>query len=331
MIMKKNNKKIAILTSGGDSTCMNKVLSTFVKYSIEKGYEPYFIYQGFEGMYKNKIKKASLKDVKMIYDRAGTIIKSSRFPEFKDENIRKVAISNLKKHDIDTVFVCGGNGSYMGLLRLTEAGVKGVGIPGTIDNDIGSSDYTVGFDSSLNNIVESIKQIRTTMESHNFITIIEVMGRQCPDLTVMAGVACEVDYIITKDNILNEEQFTNVIKKLRKENKESIVILVTELIYGVEGRKTLKEMCNYASSKINEKIRINVLSYSQRAGTPTALDLYNATILTVGAIDHYDKGNKNFVSSIKNGKLNFVDVEKAVKMKTPSKIDIVNKFVNKNI
>lgn len=329
--MKKENKKIAILTSGGDASCMNKVISTFVKYSIEKGYEPYFIYNGFEGMYKNWIKKASLNDVRMIYERAGTVIKSSRFPEFKDENIRKVAISNLKKNEIDTVFVCGGNGSYIGLSKLTAGGIKGVGIPGTIDNDIGSSDYTIGYDSSLNNIVESIKQIRTTMESHNFITVVEIMGRQCPDLTVTAGVACEVDYIITKDNILNEDEFVNVVKKLRKNNKESIVILVTELLYGVEGRMTLKELCKYTSEKIGEKVRLNILSYSQRAGNPTAMDLYNATILTAGAIDHLAEGNKNFVSSFKNGKLTFVDIEKAVKMKTPSRMDIVNKFINKNV
>lgn len=330
MIMS-NKKRVAILTSGGDASCMNKVISTFVHYSIEKGLEPYFIFDGFEGMYKNKIKKATLKDVRMIYDRAGTIIKSSRFPEFKEESIRKVAIANLKKHNIDTVFVCGGNGSYMGLLRITEAGIKGIGIPGTIDNDIGSSDYTIGYDSALNNIVESIKQIRTTMESHNFITVVEVMGRQCPDLTVMAGIGCEVDYIITKDNIIDEKEFVNVIKKLRKNNKESIVILVTELLYGVDGRVSLKEMCKYASEKIGEKVRLNILTYSQRAGTPTGLDLYNAAILTAGAIDHFLEGNKNFVSAIKNGKLTFVDVNKAVNMKTPSRMMLVDKFINKNL
>ena len=103
------------------------------------------------------------------------------------------------------------------------------------------------------------------------------------------------------------------------------------MLYGVDGRLSLKEMCNYASSKIGEKIRLNVLSYSQRAGTPTALDLYNATILTAGAIDHFDAGNKNFVSALKNGKLQFIDVDKAIKMKTPSRMEIVNKFVNKNL
>lgn len=324
-----SKKKVAILTSGGDASSMNKVLSTFVIYGNDRGIETYFVYNGFKGLYNNVIKKVTPKDVRGIHDKPGTIIKSSRFPEFKDEEIRKVAANNLKQKGIDTLIVCGGNGSYIGAEKLSKLGINVIALPGTIDNDIGSTELTIGFDTSLNTIIKNVNQIRATMESHNFITIVEIMGRECPDLTVFAGMACEVDYVVTKDNILTPEQFYNVIKKLRHKNKESIVILVTELLYGKNGNVTLQELCSYLNDRLGEKVRLSILGYLQRGATPTGIDLYIASIITAAAIDHYLEGHKNFAVGMRHFKEHFYDLSKAISMKSKNRMQTINKFINR--
>lgn len=321
------NKKIAILTSGGDASSMNKVISTFVEYCIKNDYEPYFIYDGFKGLYEGKIKKATAKDVRGIEKRPGTIIKSARFPEFAEKKYRVTAAQNLKKLGIETIACCGGNGTYIGAQKLSDEGINVIGIPGTIDNDIASTELTVGFDSALNTIVKQVSSIRATMESHNFIGVVEIMGRDCPDLTMYASVCTEADLCITKDTYLDPEQFYQQIKKIRKTNKESIVILVSELIYGKNGNPSLKELCDYASKKLGEKIRISVLGYLQRGAEPSAMDLYIATSLTIAALDHLFAGNKNFAVGLKNFKPHFTDLNKAVNMKIKTSYDLLERVI----
>ena len=323
----KTNKKIAILTSGGDASSMNKVVETFVRYSIKNGYEPYFVYRGFEGLYKNNIKKATLKDVKGISSLPGTIIKSARFPEFQDQKYRIKAAQNLKQKGIDTLVVCGGNGSYFGAQKLSLEGINVIGIPGTIDNDIASSELTVGFDSALNIVIDQIFAVRSTLESHDFIGIVEIMGRDCPDLTMYASVCTNADICITKDTYLSPEQLTQEIKKIRKTNKNSILILTSELIYGKDGKPSLSEVSSYVQSKLGEKIRVSVLGYLQRGGKPSAMDLYIASSLTVAALDHLIAGNKNFVVGFNKFQPTFIDITKAVNMKEKISYELVDKIV----
>ncbi|MGL4647497.1 MAG: ATP-dependent 6-phosphofructokinase [Mycoplasmoidaceae bacterium] len=320
------SKKFAILTSGGDSSSMNKVLSTFVRTCILNEITPYFVYDGFEGLYKNKIKKASLKDVHNVWNLPGTLIKSSRFPQFKEEAIRKVAYEHYKRNEIDCLFVCGGNGSYIGAEKLSNLGANVVGLPGTIDNDIASSEFTIGFDTSLNSIKNDLVKIRATMESHGFITIVEIMGRDCLDLTLYAAIASEANFIITNENILSKEEILNVVKDLRKTNKGAILILVSELIYGKNGLPSLAEVAAFVTEHINEKIRLNILGYTQRAGIPSAFDLILATKLTEAGIDLALKGVYNIVIGNKGQSIVHLPINKANNLKTASKIKEIEKF-----
>ena len=320
-------KKAAILTSGGDASSMNKVLSTFVKYAISKNIEPYFVYEGYYGLYHNKIKKVSLKDVNGIYNLPGTIIRSARFPEFANQEYRKKAADNLKKMGIDTLFVCGGNGSYIGAWKLKDEGINVICLPGTIDNDIACTDLTIGFDTSLNTICQAINQIKVTSDSHKYVSIVELMGKDCPDLTIWASTICEVDSIITYKHILDKDEFTKLVKDIRKTNKEGIVILVTERLYGMNDNATLKEVAKYIESKTGESVKLNVLGYLQRAGTPTAMDLQIATRLTIFAIDSWLEGKKNITVGIKNFKEVSTDIDKAVKMKVKPNYELVDKLI----
>lgn len=326
--MKKRN--FAILTSGGDCSSMNMVLSTFVKRCLEENIQPYFVYDGYKGLYDGDIKKATSKDVMHIWNLPGTKIKSARFPEFKEESIRKKAIQNLKKFDIDYLFVCGGNGSYIGAERLSKMGVKVIALPGTIDNDIASSDFTIGFDSALNSIKDDIYKIRTTMESHRFIAFVEIMGRNCLDLTLDAGLCTEADYIITNANILKKEEILKLIKNIRKTNKESIVILVSELLYGIDGNPTLNEISEFVNKNIKEKIRINVLGYTQRASIPTAFDLKLSSELTNYAIDLALKNVHGISVGNQGFKYKSTPIEKANKMVNKNKKNEVIAFNKKN-
>ena len=326
--MKKRN--FAILTSGGDCSSMNMVLSTFVKRCLEENIQPYFVYDGYKGLYDGDIKKATSKDVMHIWNLPGTKIKSSRFPEFKEESIRKKAIQNLKKFDIDYLFVCGGNGSYIGAERLSKMGVKVIALPGTIDNDIASSDFTIGFDSALNSIKDDIYKIRTTMDSHRFIAFVEIMGRNCLDLTLDAGLCTEADYIITNANILKKEEILKLIKNIRKTNKESIVILVSELLYGIDGNPTLNEISEFVNKNIKEKIRINVLGYTQRASVPTACDLKLSSELTNSAVDLALKNVHGISVGSHGSKYKSTPTEKANKMVNKNKKNEVIAFNKKN-
>lgn len=326
--MKKKN--FAILTSGGDCSSMNMVLSTFVKKCLQENIQPYFVYNGYQGLYDGDIKKANLKDSMHIWNLPGTKIKSSRFPEFKEESIRKKAVENLKKFEIDYLFVCGGNGSYIGAEKLSDMGVKVIALPGTIDNDIASSDFTIGFDTALNSIKDDIYKIRSTMESHNFISFVEIMGRNCLDLTLDAGICTEADYIITNANILKKEEILKLIKNIRKTNKESILILVSELLYGIDGNPTLNEISEFVNKNIKEKIRINVLGYTQRASIPTAFDLKLSSGLTNYALDLALKGV--YGVSVGNQGFKYINtpISKANKMIIKSKKNEVAAFNKKN-
>jgi len=176
--------KIGILTSGGDSPGMNASIRAVVRVAIANNIETYGIYEGFRGMYENKIIKLDSLDVADKINRGGTFLKSARFPEFTDVKIREAAITNLDKHGIQALVIIGGDGSFMGAKRLSEMGYPCVGIPGTIDNDIPGTNFTIGFDTALNTIVEAVDKLRDTSGSHQRASIVEVMGRDAGDLAL---------------------------------------------------------------------------------------------------------------------------------------------------
>ena len=181
-------KKIGVLTSGGDAPGMNAAVRGVIRTALSVGIEVYGIYDGYQGLVEDRIEKLDRSSVSDVINRGGTFLGSARFPEFKDVAVREKGIENLKKHGIEALVVIGGDGSYMGAKKLTEMGYPCIGLPGTIDNDIAGTDYTIGYLTALNTVIDSIDRLRDTSSSHQRISIVEIMGRHCGDLTLMSAI-----------------------------------------------------------------------------------------------------------------------------------------------
>ena len=193
-------KKIGVLTSGGDSPGMNAAIRAVVRAGLAAGLEVYGIRDGYLGLHQDRITKLERHSVSDVINRGGTFLGSARFPAFKEESVRREAIENLKKHGIDALVVVGGDGSYMGAKKLTEMGYPCIGLPGTIDNDIAGTEFTIGFDTALNVVMEAIDRLRDTSTSHKRISIVEVMGRHCGDLAMSAAVAGGAEFVIVPED-----------------------------------------------------------------------------------------------------------------------------------
>ena len=189
-------KKIGVLTSGGDAPGMNAAIRGVVRAALTEGLEVFGIYDGYLGLYEDRMVQLDRYSVSDMINRGGTFLGSARFPEFREEHIRAVAIENMKKRGLDALVVIGGDGSYMGAMRLTEMGFPCIGLPGTIDNDIKGTDYTIGFFTALSTVVEAIDRLRDTSSSHQRISVVEVMGRYCGDLTLAAAIAGGCEFIM---------------------------------------------------------------------------------------------------------------------------------------
>ncbi|MEG1821001.1 MAG: ATP-dependent 6-phosphofructokinase [Malacoplasma sp.] len=321
-------KKVAILTSGGDATAMNKTISSLVHFANKENIESYLVYGGYEGLYNNKILKADFNEVRTWSNLPGTKILSSRFPEFKDKKIREQCISNLKKLDIEALIVIGGDGSYIGALRLCEDGFNVLGLPGTIDNDVASSTYTIGFDSSLNQIVDRVNEIKSCMDSHSDIAIVEIMGRHCVDLTVFAAIATAADIVITYENFITPQKLLEKINDIRiKRPLGSIMVLVTELLLGTDKRPSLKDYKNYIETNSKHKTKINVLGYMQRGGKLTAMDSIRATMFAKRAIELVVKNKFGRIIGLDEFDVVDFPIVKAIKMTNPKRISLLKKFI----
>ena len=198
--------RIAVLTSGGDAPGMNATIRAVVRTVLAHNDKVFGVYDGFKGLIEGKIVEFNRSDVSVILNRGGTILGTARLPEFKYDEIAKLAIKQLKKLDIDALICIGGDGTYRGVLKLHNFGINCIGIPGTIDNDIASTEFTIGFDTAVNTAVDAIDKLRDTCNSHHRCSVIEVMGRYCGDIAYAAGVASGADLIITSETGYDEEE-----------------------------------------------------------------------------------------------------------------------------
>jgi len=259
-------KRIGVLTSGGDSPGMNPAVRAVVRKAIHEGMEVYGIFQGYQGLIEGNIKKLEVGDVGDIIQRGGTMLYSARCPEFKTEEGRLKGIENLKKHGIEGLVVIGGDGSYMGAVKLTELGFPCIGIPGTIDNDIPGTDFTLGFDTALHRVFEAIEKIRDTATSHERTFIIEVMGRNAGDIALWSGLAGGAETILIPEA---KDEFQEMVDRLRKGQergkKHSIIVVAEGVANGNEVAKQLHEAAGIET-------RVTVLGHIQRGGSPTAQD-----------------------------------------------------------
>ena len=205
-------KKIGVLTSGGDAPGMNAAIRGVVRAALTEGLEVAGIYDGYLGLYEDRMIQLDRYSVSDMINRGGTFLGSARFPEFREEHVRAVAIENMKKRGIDALVVIGGDGSYMGAKRLTEMGFPCIGLPGTIDNDVAGTDYTIGYFTALHTVVEAIDRLRDTSSSHQRISIVEVMGRYCGDLTLAAAIAGGCEFIVLPEVEFSREDLVAEIK-----------------------------------------------------------------------------------------------------------------------
>ncbi|MCG6200005.1 6-phosphofructokinase [Psychromonas antarctica] len=310
-------KKIGVLTSGGDAPGMNPAVRAVVRTCLANDIEVYGIYDGYAGLHQNKIKKMHRHSVSDIINRGGTFLGSARFPEFKEESVRKEAIKNLEEHGIEALIVIGGDGSYMGAKKLSEMGYPCIGIPGTIDNDIAGTDYTIGFMTALNTVVDAVDRLRDTSSSHNRISVVEIMGRYCGDLTLWAAIAGGSEYVIVPEVGFNEEELLVQIARGQEKGKKHAIIAITEHVTDVT------KLAKRIEEKTNCETRATVLGHIQRGGTPMAFDRILASRMGAYSVELLMQGKSARCIGIQNGKMVDHDIIECLEeMKRPFRQDL---------
>ncbi len=289
-------KKIGILTSGGDSPGMNTFIFNIVQLCIKNNFLIYGIYNGFSGLYNNKIKLLNKKNLSNIWNTGGTFLKSSRFIELKKIEIRKKIIKNIKKK-IDILIVIGGEGTYKGALKLDNMNLPCIAIPGTIDNDIIGTDYSIGYFTALETIVKSVDNLKDTFSSHNRICILEVMGRKCGNLALNSSLACSCKLVITPEKKIKKKKIIKKILNFTKNNIDNNIIIITENIYNI------KKLAKKIEKKTNIETRTICLGHIQRGGRPSALDRILANRMSLHTIKLIKKNILSQCVGIRNNKI----------------------------
>lgn len=308
--------KIGILTSGGDSPGMNDAIVGAIRSGINLNKEMYVVYDGYKGLVENNIVKVDKNFGRDSLCRGGTIIKSARLPEFKNDEVQYKAIENLKKLGIDALIVVGGDGSYMGAKKLTEKGINCVGLPGTIDNDIASTEITIGFDTALNTVVDAIDSIVETSSSHHRCAVVEIMGNHCPDLTLYGGIATNADFILTSDYFEGEDKLIEELKELKKTNPDHVLICVAEKLVDT------KELTERIINEVGFDTRLTVLGHIQRGGDPSAMERVSALRMGSYAVQLLDQGIGGVCIGNDGNKLVYRDIYDALKMPRDKKEDL---------
>lgn len=298
-------KRIGVLTSGGDSPGMNAAVRAVVRKAIFHEVEVFGVYYGYQGLLAGNIEKLEAGDVGDIIQRGGTKLYSARCEEFKSDEGQERAIEQLKKHGIEGLVVIGGDGSYRGAMALTERGFPCIGVPGTIDNDIPGTDYTIGFDTALNTIIEAIDKIRDTATSHERTFIIEVMGRDAGDLALWAGLAGGAETILIPEVDFDMDDMIDRLQKGKKRGKKHSIIIVAE---GVMSGNKLAEMMH---GKVELETRVSVLGHIQRGGSPTGRDRVLGSLFGARAVEVLLEGPGGRAIGMKNHQVVDYDMTKA--------------------
>lgn len=306
-------KAIAVLTSGGDAPGMNAAVRAVVRTGINKGMRVYGIYRGYNGLLNGDIEEMNLRSVSEIIGNGGTMLYTARSEEFKKKEAQLRAAEFCRSKGISGVVVIGGDGSFQGARALTNAGINCIGVPGTIDNDIACSEYTVGFDTAMNTALEMVDRIRDTAQSHDRCSIVEVMGRQCGDIALQTGIATgatailvpEVEYSLERDVIPR-------IIKTQKTGKKHFIIVVAE---GVGKKNKVEDIAKFIEQRLGIEARATVLGHVQRGGSPTLRDRVVASQMGYHAVDLLDRGIGNRVVVMRDGKITNLDITEALNMK----------------
>lgn len=287
-------KKIAVLTSGGDSPGMNAAIRAVVRKANFHGVEVMGIFHGFEGFIEGDMEKLDLGSVGGIIQRGGTKLYSARCPKFKEDQYQLMGIEKMKEAGVEGLIVIGGDGSYRGAMELTEKGFPCVGVPGTIDNDVPGTEYTIGFDTALNTVIECIDKIRDTATSHENTFIVEVMGRDAGDIALWAGLAAGAESVLIPEQDYSIDDIIERIERgVARGKRHSIIIVAEGVMPASDLAKILKE-------KAGIEIRVSVLGHIQRGGSPSARDRVLAGRLGAKAVEVLLEGRGGRAVGIKN-------------------------------
>ncbi len=309
-------KRIAVLTSGGDAPGMNAAVRAVVRTALEKGIEVYGVVRGYNGLIKDELIPMNLRSVSDIIHRGGTILYTARSPEFCTPEGMQKAVDTCKRHGIEGVVVCGGDGSFRGAKDLTHHGIPCIGIPCTIDNDIACCEATIGYDTAANTVVEMVDKLRDTSQSHDRCSVVEVMGRHAGWLALTAGMAVGATSILVPE--VHYDFQKDIVDRMRNTSttgKHHFIIMVAE---GIGHVNTLAERIEEATGV---ETRATVLGHVQRGGSPSARDRVLASQMAHYAVNLLVEGKSNRVVATQSGKLVDFDIDEALNMKKPFNLD----------
>ncbi|PWM25234.1 MAG: 6-phosphofructokinase [Oscillospiraceae bacterium] len=307
--MSKDRKTIGVLTSGGDAPGMNAAVRAVVRMGINRGFSVVGIRRGYAGLLANDMDDMNLRSVSDILQRGGTVLYSSRCPEFAEQRNIKKAVENCRKAGIDALVTIGGDGTFRGALDLCREGLPCIGLPGTIDNDISASDYTIGFDTAINTVVQMVDRVRDTSQSHDRCSVIEVMGRHAGHIALHSGIACgalavlvpEIEFTIERDVV------AKMVSSLRQ-GKQNFIVMVAE---GVGHAPSIAEQIENLTGIETNAV---VLGYVQRGGSPTAKERVLASQMGHRAVELIEQGIGKRVVVYRAGKVVDLDIEEALAM-----------------
>lgn len=303
-------KSIALFTSGGDSPGMNACIRAVVRTALHHGVSVHGIRYGYEGMITGDFLKMDAKSVANIIHRGGTILKTARSKEFMTPEGMKKAAANITKHHIEGVVAIGGDGTFRGALAFQEyCNVPVIGCPGTIDNDLAGSDYTIGFDTAINTVVEAVDKIRDTAESHNRIFVVEVMGRDSGLIALYSGVGVGAEGIMIPETQNDLSSVMNLLSRSRKDKKSKIIIVAEGDENG--GAVVVSEKIKVQFPEAD--VRVTILGHVQRGGAPTCMERVNAARMGHEAVNALLQGKRGHMVGIVNGKIAFTPFSQAVK------------------
>ena len=308
-----NVKRIGVLTSGGDAPGMNAAIRAVTRFGIHNGLEVFGIRRGYEGLLDGDIFQMNSESVSGIIQKGGTFLLTARCARFREYEGRQIAYEQLKRFNIDALVVIGGDGTFTGAnLLSSEFDIPVIGIPGTIDNDLYGTDYTVGYDTALNTVVDAVDKIRDTASSHNRIFFVEVMGREAGFVAINSGIACGAEIIM-----IPEEKETNQIEKARKFLAERATKNKSSIILVAEGIKEggAMEIANILKPEFPQfDIRVSILGHIQRGGSPSAKDRVIASRMGVAAVEAIFDNQKCVMIGVAHDKIVHVPLSKTVKL-----------------
>ncbi len=304
-------KKIGVLTSGGDAPGMNAAIRSVVRTALSKGMEVYGIRRGYVGLITGDIFQMDARSVSNIIHRGGTCLYTARCPEFRTEEGLEKARAKCAELGLEGLVVIGGDGSFRGAADLSARGILCVGLPGTIDNDISCTEYTIGYDTAMNTAMELVDKLRDTSQSHDRCSVVEVMGRNAGFIAVNTGIACGAIEVITKEMPYDLDTIAKKMLEKKAQGKQNFVIVVAE------GVGNSNEIAKIIAEKTHIESRATVLGHVQRGGSPTLRDRVVATEMGYYAVELLEQGIGNRVVGMQNSKIVDFDIQEALAMKKP--------------